>query len=205
MCAFSEGIGTTVDGSKFGRNASELGCLEAVLFSKSMSVQNFDTVSTPNSVSLAMAFLPVSSLCSEREVSLIRVADFKTEEAKIDRIPSPAKGLIKRWFFRPRVMYPFTLVVKEAFVSSQSFKDDSFLGAVELCRVREASPVRAVESLSLSPVKADKNPASVKGLIRRGSLGLNSVFPSLPVLSSFPGSKVDIVESLVCSTVQLLP
>jgi hypothetical protein len=72
---------------------------------------------------------------------------------------------------------------------------------VELCRVREASPVRAVESLSLSPVKADKNPASVKGLIRWGSLGSNFVFPSLSVLSSFLGSKVDIVESLVCSTV----
>jgi hypothetical protein len=70
-------------------------------------------VSTSNSVSLAMAFLPASSLCSEREVSLIGVADSKTKEAKIDRIPSSAKGLNKRGFFGPRVMSPSTSMVKE--------------------------------------------------------------------------------------------
>jgi hypothetical protein len=66
-------------------------------------------------------------------------------------------------------------VVKEAFVSSQSLKDDRSLGAVELCKVRE------VESISF--------------------LGSNSVSPSLPMLLSFRGSKVDIVESLVSSTI----
>jgi hypothetical protein len=197
---FSKGIGTAVDGFKSERNASGLGSSSEAALLKSMSIQNFDTVSTPNSVSLAMAFLPASSLCSEWEVSLIGAADSKTEEAKIDRIPSPAKGLNRRGFFGPRVMSPSTSVVKEAFISSQSFKDDSSLGAVELCRVKEASLVRVVESLSVSPVKADKNPTLAKGLIRWGSLGSNSVFPSLSVLSSFPGSKVNIVESLVCST-----
>jgi hypothetical protein len=86
-------------------------------------------------------------------------------------------------------------------VSSQSFKDDNILGAVELCRVREASPIRTVEFVSLSPVKAVKKLAPVKGLIHRGVLGSNSISPSLPVLSSFPSSKVDIVESLVRSIV----
>jgi hypothetical protein len=53
-------------------------------------------------------------------------------------------------------------------MSSQSFKDDNPLGAVQLCKVREASPVRAIESVSLSPVKAVKKLAPVKGLIRWG-------------------------------------
>jgi hypothetical protein len=132
-----------------------------------------------NSVSFVVAILSTSLLCSGREDSPTGAAGsiyvLMTKEAKIDGIPSPAKGLIRRGFFRPRVVSPSTLVVKEAFVFSQSFKNDNSLGAVELCKVKE------VESVSF--------------------LGLNSVSPSLPVLLSISGSKVDIVESLVSSTV----
>ena len=143
------------------------------LLSEFMPVQQIDTVCTPsqaiNSVSSVVAILPASPLCSEREDSFTGVADSiyvpMTEEAKIDRIPSPAKGLIRRGFFGPRVVSPSTSGVKEAFVSSQSFKDDSTLGVVDLCKVREASPVRAVESISLSSVKAVKKLALVEGLI----------------------------------------
>jgi hypothetical protein len=131
-----------------------------------------------NSVSSVYPF-SVSLLCSGREDSPIGVAGsiyvLVMKEAKTDGIPSPAKGLIRRGFFGPRVISPSTLVVKEAFVFSQSFKNDNSLGAVELCKVKE------VESVSF--------------------LGSNSVSPSLPVFSSISGSKVDIAESLVSSTV----
>ena len=161
-------LGTAVEGSRSGRNALGLGSSsEAVLLSDSMSVQQIDTVCTPsqavNSVSSTVAILLASLLCSGREDSPTGAAGFiyvlVTEEAKTDRIPSPEKGLIKRGFFGPRVVSPSTLVVKEAFMSSQSFKDDRSLGAVELCKVRE------VESISF--------------------LGSNSVSPSLPMLIFF--------------------
>jgi hypothetical protein len=76
-----------------------------------------------NSVSFAVAILPVSPLCNEREDSLIGVADsiyvLVTEEAKTDRIPSPAKGLIRLGFFELRVVSPSTSVVKEFRVFSK--------------------------------------------------------------------------------------
>jgi hypothetical protein len=100
---------------------------------------------------------------SEREVSLTGAVDsiyiLVTEVAKTDRIPALAKGLIRQGFFGPRIISPSLSIVKEAFVSSQSFKDDNSLGTGELCRVKEAS-----------------------------------LPPSLSVLSSSPGSKIDIVE-----------
>ena len=163
--------GTAIDGSRSGRNASGLGSSsEAALLSDSSLVQLIDMVRSPsqavNSVLSAVA-ISANPRRSEREVSLTGTADSiyvpVTEVAKTDRIPASAKGLIRRGFFGPRIISPSS-VLKEAFVSSQSFKIDSSLGAEELCRVREAS-----------------------------------LPPSLPVLSSSPSSKVDIVE--VCSTV----
>ena len=72
--AIGKSIGTSVDGSRFSRNASGLGSSsEAVLLLDSMPVQQIDTVCTPsqvvNSVSFAVAILSVSLLCSGREDS----------------------------------------------------------------------------------------------------------------------------------------
>ena len=55
------------------------------------------------------------------------------------------------------------------------------------------------------PAKADKNPTSAKGLIRRGFLGSKTASPSIlvvkEVLLSIQDSKVDNVESQVYSTI----
>jgi hypothetical protein len=95
-----------------------------------------------NSVLSAVA-IPVNPWHSEREVSLTGATDSiyvsVMEVAKTNRVPAPAKGLIRQGFFGPRIISPSLSVVKEALLSSQSFEDDSSLGVRELCKVREAS------------------------------------------------------------------
>jgi hypothetical protein len=107
--AISKSIGTAVDGSRSSRNASGLGSSSEAMLSDSMPVQQIDTECTPsqavNSVSSAVAILLASLLCSGREDSPTGAAGSiyvpVTKEAKIDRIPSLAKGLIKLGFFGP--------------------------------------------------------------------------------------------------------
>jgi hypothetical protein len=153
-----------------------------------MPVWQIAIVSTPvsqavNSVSSTVAIFPTSHQCRDWEDSFSGVADsvysLVTEEIKTNRIPSPAKGLIKQGFFGPRAVSSSPSVVKEASLLSQGFKDDSSLGVVELCRVKEAFEFPAMEEV---PAKADKNPASAKGLIRQGFLGSKIASPSMLVV-----------------------
>lgn len=68
---------------------------------------------------------PVSPLSRDRDDSFFGEVDSvyspATEETlvKADRIPSPAKGLIRWGFFGPRAVSPSSSVVKEASMSSQ--------------------------------------------------------------------------------------
>jgi hypothetical protein len=119
-----ECIGKAVDGFRSSRSASGLGSsLVAALLLEVMLVQQIATMSTPvsqavNSVSSTVAIFRASPLCSDWEDSFLGAADsvysLVTEETKIDSIPSPAKGLIRRWFFGSRVVSLSSSVVKEA-------------------------------------------------------------------------------------------
>ena len=143
----SEDIGTAVDGSS----------LEAILLSESKPMSN--SVLAASFVPCAVDF-PASPLCRDREDSFSGPADSvfspvtKETLVKADRIPSLAKGLIRRGFFSPRAVPPSSLVVMEASMSSQ--------GKEEV------------------PVKADKIPVPEKGLIHQGCFGSKIASPPMP-------------------------
>jgi hypothetical protein len=107
-----------------GRSASGLGSSSvAALLLEVMPVQQIAMMSTlvsqaVNFVSSTVAIFRASLLCSDWEDSFLGAADsvysLVAEETKTDRIPSLAKGLIRRGFFGPRVVSPSPSVVKEA-------------------------------------------------------------------------------------------
>jgi hypothetical protein len=98
--------GTAIDGSRSSRNALGLGSSsEATLLSDSLPVQLIDMVRSPSQVVnfvLSVVAILVNLWHGEREVSLTGATDsiyvLVTEVAKTDRIPAPAKGLIRQGF-----------------------------------------------------------------------------------------------------------